>query len=239
MLTSIVFSAAAGVLSVLAPCVLPLAPIVLGAAASEHRHGPLALAGGLALSFTAIGLFVATVGFAIGLDAGVFRAVGGALMLTIGAVLVLPQVQARLAVATGPVGNWTEQRLSGFSASGLRGQFVVGTLLGIVWAPCAGPTLGAASVMAARGENLGEVALTMLVFGVAAATPLLVLGTLSRQAFVRMRGRLLSSGAGARQLLGGALLLLGLLILTGIDKDIEVWLIDVSPPWLTEITTRF
>ena len=63
----------AGILSVLSPCVLPLLPLVLGAAASEHRLGPAALAGGLALSFVAIGLFVATVGFAIGLDAGVFR----------------------------------------------------------------------------------------------------------------------------------------------------------------------
>jgi cytochrome c-type biogenesis protein len=52
----------AGVLTVLSPCVLPLLPIVLGAATSQHRLGPLALATGLALSFTAIGLFVATIG---------------------------------------------------------------------------------------------------------------------------------------------------------------------------------
>jgi len=58
----------AGVLSVLSPCVLPLLPIVLGTAASQHRLGPAALAAGLALSFTAIGLFVATIGFAAGLD---------------------------------------------------------------------------------------------------------------------------------------------------------------------------
>ena len=51
----------AGILSVLSPCVLPLVPIVLGTAASEHRLGPLALAAGLAIAFTTIGLFVATV----------------------------------------------------------------------------------------------------------------------------------------------------------------------------------
>ena len=65
----------AGILSVLSPCVLPLLPLVLGAAASEHRLGPAALAAGLALSFVAIGLFVATVGFAVGLDGDVFRTV--------------------------------------------------------------------------------------------------------------------------------------------------------------------
>ncbi|MGU3423203.1 cytochrome c biogenesis protein CcdA, partial [Methylobacterium sp. D54C] len=58
----------AGILSVLSPCVLPLLPLVLGAAASEHRLGPAALPAGRAQSFVAIGLFVATVGFAIGLD---------------------------------------------------------------------------------------------------------------------------------------------------------------------------
>ena len=61
----------------LSPCVLPLLPIVLGTAASEHRLGPVALAAGLALSFVVIGIFVATIGFAIGLDGDVFRAAGG------------------------------------------------------------------------------------------------------------------------------------------------------------------
>ena len=49
----------AGLLTVLSPCVLPILPIVLGAAASERKYGPAALAAGLAISFAAIGLFVA------------------------------------------------------------------------------------------------------------------------------------------------------------------------------------
>ena len=49
----------AGALSVLSPCVLPLLPIALGSAASEHRFAPAALAAGLSLSFVIIGLFVA------------------------------------------------------------------------------------------------------------------------------------------------------------------------------------
>jgi cytochrome c-type biogenesis protein len=65
----------AGLVSILSPCVLPVLPIVLGAAASEHRSGPLALVMGVALSFVAIGLFVATVGYAIGLDGERFRTV--------------------------------------------------------------------------------------------------------------------------------------------------------------------
>ena len=73
MIATVGLAFLAGILSVLSPCVLPLLPIVLGAAQAEHRLGPAALAVGLALSFTVIGLFVATVGFAIGLDSDVFR----------------------------------------------------------------------------------------------------------------------------------------------------------------------
>ena len=79
-MTGLVLSFVAGVLSVLSPCVLPLLPIVLGAAASEHRLGPVALAGGLALSFVAIGLFVAAVGFGLGLSGDLFRDVSAALI---------------------------------------------------------------------------------------------------------------------------------------------------------------
>ncbi len=239
MIGTIGLALLAGVLSVLSPCVLPLVPIVLGTAASEHRFGPVALAGGLALSFTIVGLFVATIGFAVGLDAGLFRTVAALLLVGIGAVLMAPGLQARLAVAAGPVGTWTEERFSGFSTTGLSGQFGVGLLLGAVWSPCVGPTLGAASVLAARGESLGSVALTMLAFGVGAALPLLGLGLLSRDALMRWRNRMIAAGKGLKGVLGALLASAGLLILTGLDKRLEAWLVDVSPEWLTALTTRF
>lgn len=128
----------AGLLSVLSPCVLPLLPLVLGAAATEHRLGPLALAAGLALSFVAVGLFVATIGFAIGLDGDLFRKIAAALLLALGLVLIVPAAQTRLATAGGPVSDWAERRYGGFSTAGLTGQFAVGLLLGAVWSPCVG-----------------------------------------------------------------------------------------------------
>ena len=141
----------AGLLSVLSPCVLPLLPIVLGAAASERRAGPLALAAGVALSFVAIGLFVATIGFAIGLDGEKFRTAAAVLMIGVGVVLAAPNLQARLAAAGGPISNWADQRINAIQSRGLAGQFGIGLLLGAVWSPCVGPTLGAASVLAAQG----------------------------------------------------------------------------------------
>ena len=229
----------AGVLSVLSPCVLPLLPIVLGTAASEHRIGPIALAAGLALSFVTIGLFIATVGFAIGLDADVFRAISAMLLIAIGLVLLVPKLQAQFALVASPVGNWVDERLGGFGTGGFGGQFALGLMLGGVWSPCVGPTLGAASILAAKGENLGQVALTMFVFGLGAALPLMLLGFLSREAMRRWRGRMMEAGKGGKMLLGVVLVAIGLIVATGLDKRIETMLIDASPAWLTELTTRF
>jgi cytochrome c biogenesis protein CcdA len=229
----------AGVLTVLSPCVLPLLPIVLGAAASQHRLGPLALAGGLALSFTAIGLFVATIGFAAGLDTGFFRTVSAVLLIGVGLVLLVPRLQEQFALAAAPVSNWAGSYADNFTPGGMAGQFGLGLLLGAVWSPCVGPTLGAASVLAAKGENLPQVALTMLAFGVGAALPLLLLGIVSREALMRWRSRLMEGGKAGKTALGLILVAVGLLVATGLDKRLEAILVEASPDWLTQLTTRF
>ncbi|MBY2945090.1 MULTISPECIES: cytochrome c biogenesis CcdA family protein [Rhizobium] len=227
----------AGILSILSPCVLPLVPVVLTGAVAEHRLAPLALATGVALSFTAIGLFVATIGFSIGLDMTVFRTGAAVLLILVGAVLVLPRLQVGFATAAGPVSNWTQNRFSGLSSSGISGQFGVGLLLGAVWTPCVGPTLGAASIMAARGENLGMVALTMLAFGIGTALPLLVLSALSREALLRWRGRMMSTASGLKMALGALLILAGAMTLTGFDRTVQTVLLDALPSWMLSLTT--
>ncbi|WP_245276355.1 cytochrome c biogenesis CcdA family protein [Methylocapsa aurea] len=238
-LTSAAVALAAGVLSILSPCVLPLLPVVLGAAVAEGKRGPAALAIGLALSFTAIGLFVAAIGFSLGLEAAVFRSIAAAFLVAIGVVLVLPFAQIRLAVAAGPMGNWVEQRFGGFSVSGLRGQFALGLLLGALWSPCVGPTLRAASLMAARGEGFLTVAAVMGSFGVGAALPLIAFGMLSRDALLRWRGRMAAAGTTGKLILGATLVAIGLSILSGLDRLWETALVDISPQWLTDLTTRF
>lgn len=237
MSATLVLAALAGVLSILSPCVLPLVPIVLATALGEHRFGPAALAAGLAVSFTTVGLFVATIGYAIGLEADTFRAAGALVILLIGLVLLVPALQARFAVAAGPVGDWTQRRFGSPAGIGLTGQFGVGLLLGVVWSPCVGPTLGAASAMAARGENLGAVSLTMLAFGLGAALPLLALGSVSRATLARWRGGLMAAGQRAKMGLGVLLVGLAVLMLTGLDRRLESWLVDHSPEWLTRLTT--
>jgi cytochrome c biogenesis protein CcdA len=122
---------------------------------------------------------------------------------------------------------------------GLSKQFAVGLLLGAVWSPCVGPTLGAASLLAARAENLGLVALTMFAFGIGAALPLLLIGMMSREALARWRGRMLAAGNSGKLIMGAILVATGIMILTGYDKRLESILVEASPAWLTELTTRF
>jgi cytochrome c-type biogenesis protein len=239
MLATLGLAYLAGVLSTLSPCVLPLLPIILGSAAATHRLGPLVLVLGLASSFVVVGLFVATIGFSIGIDGDVFRIIAAALMIVVGAALIVPLFQSRLAVAAGPMSRWADQRLAGFSASGLRGPFCVGLLLGLAWSPCVGPTLGAASLLASQANDLTRVAATMLLFGLGASSPLLAVGLLSREVMVKARGRLLSAGQNLRFLLGFAFVLIGASIVSGIDKQVETALVEASPQWLTDLTTRF
>ncbi|WP_322515459.1 cytochrome c biogenesis protein CcdA [Rhodopseudomonas palustris] len=242
-MTALALAFLAGLLSILSPCVLPLVPIVLGAAVAQHRHGPLALAAGLALSFTLIGLLVATVGFSVGLDGGVFRTAAAVIMIALGAVLLVPAAQARLAAAGSPLSGMADQYFGGTEGgtrgSGLAGQFAIGLLLGAVWSPCVGPTLGAASLLASQGRDLPTVALTMAVFGIGAALPLVALGWLSGTTLMAIRSRLLSAGKLGKLLLGIAFVTIGVAILSGLDKTIEAALVAASPQWLTNLTTAF
>jgi cytochrome c biogenesis protein CcdA len=236
---SIAFGFAAGMLSTLSPCVLPLLPLVLGPALASHRLGLPALAAGLVVSFVGIGLFVATVGFSIGLDGDVFRDLSAVLLAAMGIVLLSSGLQNRLALAAGGISNAGNRVMARLSFHGPGGQFMLGLLLGAVWSPCVGPTLGAASVLAAQGRDLSSVSAVMLAFGLGTALPLLLLGLLSRQALGRWRGRLLVTGKAGKLLLGGTAVVVSGLVLTGLDHAVETALVAASPAWLTDLTTRF
>jgi cytochrome c-type biogenesis protein len=228
---------AAGALTILSPCVLPLVPIVLGSAAQKHRFGPLALTIGLVLSFTLTGFVIATAGDALGIDGDVIRLIGAVLLLLIGLVLIVPRLQHAAERLAAPLANWAGRRQSGLERFGLLGQAGIGVLLGLVWSPCVGPTLGAATVLAAEGRDLGEVALVMASFGLGITTVLLVLAMAARSVIARWRGRLMGAGSGGRKVLGTLVIAVGLLILTGADHLVEGLILTASPDWLTDVTT--
>jgi cytochrome c-type biogenesis protein len=134
---------------------------------------------------------------------------------------------------------WIGPLTDHFSVEGLRSQFLLGLTLGIVWSPCVGPTLGAASVLAAQGRELVQVALTTAAFGVGASLPLIGLGVVSRQITSRWRGSLLVMGQRGKTALGTIAGVAGLLIIADLDRPFETFLVNASPEWLTQLTTRF
>ncbi len=229
---------AAGALSTLSPCVLPILPIVLFGAIERHRLGPLALAAGLSLSFAFVGIVLASVGFGIGIDASVLRLSIAALMVAMGAVLLVPAYQGSLATLAAPVAARGQLLLDRLQPSGLAGQFVVGALLGMVWSPCSGPTLGAAVGLAAQGSNIGSATATMISFGLGAATPMLALAYGSRRAILARRDRLARLSKIAKPLIGAAFIFIGAFVLTGLDKTVEAFLTRAMPDWLAAVTTR-
>jgi cytochrome c biogenesis protein CcdA len=230
-------SLAAGSLSTLSPCVLPIIPILLGTAVAAHRFGPYALAAGLALSFALVGILISSAGAAIGLDQPLLRHLAAVVLLGFGLILLSARLQDRFAGATAALSGLGQALLAKVSLDGLTGQFVLGLLLGLVWSPCVGPTLGAAIGLASQGQDLGQVTLSMALFGIGAGAPLVLLGLLSRQAMMRIRGRLLASGKLGKQVLGGVMLVLGVMILSGADKQFETWVLNAAPDWLVNLTT--
>jgi cytochrome c-type biogenesis protein len=226
----------AGVLSTLSPCVLSLIPILVGSALTTHRYGPYALATGVALSFTVVGVFVASLGVAIGLDQAVFRTIAAVLLILFGVILFSATLQEKFAAGASAISGSGFSLSERISTDSLWGQFLLGLLLGIVWSPCVGPTLGATITLASQGQNLSHVTLVMALFGLGAALPLILLGLLSRQAMMKLRNRLFMAGVMGKKILGIFLFVLGILIITGTDKTIETWLLEISPDWLVHFT---
>jgi cytochrome c-type biogenesis protein len=229
----------AGALSILSPCCLAVLPIVIASAAAAHRWGALALAAGLALSYTVIGLFLATIGYSLGLTGNAFRIGAAILMVLFGAVLLSGSLQERFALAGSGLGNTVSDFMSKIQPSGLQGQFVVGALLGVVWSPCVGPIIGAAATLASQRQALGQVALAMALFGIGAALPLVIIGTLSREALMRWRGRMSVAGHAGKAVLGIFLVIAGIAIMSGIDRRAQTVLARLEPNWMHELATKF
>ena len=236
-LGTLVLALLAGALTTLSPCVLPILPIVLVGAASEQRFGPLAMLGGLVVAFTAAGLLVA--GAASAFDADAIRGVSAVLLIAFGMVLASARLKERFAALSSPLSNALNNATARFSPRGPSGQFLLGILLGAVWTPCSGPTLGAAISLAAASDTALKAAIVMLAFGVGTGAPLLALAYGSRGAMKARGFRLAVAARVATPMLGVLLALVGAAILLGLDRRLEAALVGAMPDWLLGLTTRF
>ena len=150
----VVFAYLAGLLTLINPCVLPVLPIVLASALQVSSLGPVVLATGMGLSFVAVGMAVLSFGQLIGINNDDVAQLGALVMVGFGFVTLLPKLSSGFSrLLTAPVGL-ADHKLGQIDRHTIVGQFIGGGLLGIVWSPCVGPTLGGAIALASQGENL-------------------------------------------------------------------------------------
>jgi cytochrome c biogenesis protein CcdA len=225
----------AGLLSVLSPCVLPLAPIVIAGAASKDPRGPVALALGLALTFGIVGGTVASFGVEFGAT-DALRFVAAAIMVAAGLTLLIPALSHAVERALAPLARFGEALSNRLPAAGLLGSFAAGIVLAFAWAPCVGPTLGAAFALAASGGSLAAAMATMFVFALGAALALLAAGF----GLGKLAGRraLASPARFGRAALAIVLIVAGGAILTGLDRRFEAAVVQATPDWFVALTTR-
>jgi cytochrome c biogenesis protein CcdA len=210
----------AGLLTVLSPCVLPILPIVMGRSLQSHRYGPVALIFGLIGGFALAGSLLGVTASWLTQFASLLRMSAIALLLAIGLFALFPQWGYRL-LSYVPV-RQSPDRL------GLTGEFWLGTQLGLLWTPCAGPVLGSILVLAAVGHQIEGAFVLLLLYGMGAALPMLAFAYGGRY----LSHQLFSLRPHTEQLhrVGGAIVVsTAIAILLGWDIQIQLWLAPLFP----------
>ncbi|UWR23312.1 cytochrome c biogenesis CcdA family protein [Sulfitobacter sp. S190] len=231
-----VFSYLAGLLTLINPCVLPVLPIVLVSALNANRYGPVALAAGMSTSFVIFGLLITAFGSSIGLTQDSFAKFGAILMVGFGIVLVVPRFARRFELATAGLAARADRQMDGIEPDGVRGQFLGGLLLGAVWSPCIGPTLGGAIALASQGENLTYAGLIMVFFALGVSTLIIGLGLGAREAIRRRAQSLRGLAERSKPILGVTFIAVGLMLYFNLNHYIEAWALDVMPIWLQDLS---
>lgn len=229
----------AGLLTLINPCVLPVLPIVLASALNTDKRAPLALAAGMSVSFVTVGMLVATAGYAIGLTEDVMSKIGASLMIVFGLVLLVPAFSHRFELAAAGFAGSAGQKMNTADVAGLKGQFLGGILLGAVWSPCIGPTLGGAIALAAQGQNLIWAAAIMVFFALGVSTLIVGLGFGARETLRRRADSLKGLAERSKPIMGAVFLTVGTALLFNVHHMIDAWALSVMPVWLQDLSVRY
>lgn len=212
-----------GVLNVLSPCVLPILPVILGRSLQSHTYGPVVLVGGLVAGFALAGsLLGVTAVWFTGLI-NILRGGAIALLLCLGLLAIFPTWSYRL-FSYVPISKWIKKP----ARIGLWGEFWLGTQLGLLWTPCAGPVLGGILVLAAVNHQVAGAFWLLVAYGVGAGLPLLAIaysGRILSQRLLNLRRH-----SAALQRVGGvAIVASAIAIVLGWDVQIQLWLAPFFP----------
>lgn len=226
----------AGILTFINPCVLPVLPIALGSALQNDRRGPLWLALGMSITFVSIGVGITAVGPAIGLSVDDVSRIGAALMMAFGIVLLVPALGNRFAAATAGFSANADAAFGDVDRKSIRSQLIGGALLGAVWSPCIGPTLGGAVSLASQGGSLFWAGAIMSAFAAGISTIIIALAYGARETILKRQAVMRVFADKAKPIMGLVFLAVGLMIFTKWSHRIEGWLLDQMPVWLQDLS---
>lgn len=213
----------AGLLTVAAPCILPMLPILLGASLKEGgRLRPVCIALGFIAAFSGFAFVFGSFSTALGLSPETLRDGAILLLMVFGALMVWPRPLQMLGT-----------RMSGFvnlfdgiarrAGPGNLGGLIVGASMGAVWTPCAGPALGSILALVAAEQDPGGSALLLLSYAAGAGIPMLVIGYGGQYMAARVR-RVAAHSYKIQQVFGGLIVLTAAAMYFQYDTLITVWL---------------
>lgn len=170
----LLFAILAGVLTIAAPCTLPMLPILLGASigrSSQLRPAMIAL--GFVVSFSAVALLLGALTRLFDFDPNVLREAASILLLGFGLLMLWPAPFEWLSIRLNGLLNLGAA--GGAQREGALGGLVLGTTLGLVWTPCAGPVLGSILTLVATSKNLAWAGTLLVAYAIGAAIPMLAI----------------------------------------------------------------
>ena len=227
MLIVLIFAFIAGVLTILAPCVLPVVPLVLGAASTGGRRRTTGILAGFGIAFVVTTVLLASALAAAGATTDRLRLASAILLGLVG-----------LSLSVDRIGAWAERRLTPVATlgtrlsgrgpgEGLAGGVVLGGAIGLVWAPCVGPIMAAVIATAVTHGPSVETVLIALAYVGGAAVPLGLVAGWGQRARRALAGP--DRGGRLRRGLGVAMVAAALLVVTGLDLTVQTAIADALP----------
>lgn len=228
----LIFAFVSGLITIFAPCIWPLLPIILSSSATGEKRKPLGITLGIIISFGILTLTLSYIIKVIPFDPNLLRYFAVFVIGFLGLTLVIPKLSGRLeAVVSRLSGKFNVARAdSQKQNTGFWSGFTVGIALGVVWTPCAGPILATIATLAATSSvNLGIIFVTMA-YVIGVGIPLFVFATLGKYVFSKTR--LFSKYTGrVQQVFGIIMIVTAILIATNYDKVLQAKLLDAFPSY--------
>lgn len=223
----VTFAFLSGVVTIFAPCIWPILPIVLSGSTVGGERRPFGLVTGLSASFMLATLALAYLIQVIPFDPEILRTLSVVIIGFIGLTLVIPALGAKLEGMVSRLAS-LGGRFTTNTNSGFWGGFVTGLALGLVWSPCAGPILATIATLAATQAVNFQIVIITFAFVVGVALPLFILAVLGQR--VLTKTRVLSRYTRIIQSIFGVIMMLSALaIYTGFDKTLQTKILDTFP----------